>query len=70
MLGFHKILKKHDKWLPNKCKQFYVERLNEQPWVKGDYSDVMVTMSKIYSTLRGDEVSGFETHLSYSSVVN
>ncbi len=57
MLGFHKILKKHDKWIENKCKKFYVARLNEQPWVKGDYSDVMVTMSKIYSTLRGDEVS-------------
>ena len=42
--------------MPNKCKKFYVSRLNEMPWVKGDYSDVMVTMSRIYSTIRGDEV--------------
>lgn len=54
-LGFHKILKKHDRRLPNPCKAFYLSRLHEQSWVKGDYSDVLVTMSRIYSTIRGDE---------------
>lgn len=53
--GFHKILKKHDKRLPNPCKAFYIARLHEQSWVRGDYSDVIVTMSGIYSILRGDK---------------
>lgn len=53
--GFHKILKKHDKRLPNPCKAFYVARLHDQSWVRGDYSDVIVAMSKAYSALRGDE---------------
>ena len=56
--GFHKILKKHDRRLPEQpCKLFYVNRLNSQSWLKGDCSDVMVTMSRIYSVLRGDEVN-------------
>ena len=55
--GFHKILKKHDRRLPNPCKAFYVARLHEQSWIKGDYSDVMVTLSRIYSAIRGDEES-------------
>lgn len=53
--GFHKILKKHDRRLPNPCKAFYTTRLHDQSWVRGDYSDVMVKMSKVYSSLRGDE---------------
>lgn len=54
--GFHKILKKHDRRLPsNPCKLFYVSRLHDQAWVRGDYSDVLVSMSKIYGMLRGDE---------------
>ena len=53
--GFHKILKKHDKWLPNPCKAFYLTRLHDHHWVRGDYSDVIVSMSNIYSNLRGDE---------------
>ncbi len=52
--GFHKILKKHDRWLPNPCKAFYLSRLHNQSWVRGDYSDVLVGMSSIYSSLRGD----------------
>ena len=52
--GFHKILKKHDRRLPNPCKAFYIARLHEQSWVRGDFSDVIVTMSRIYSTIRGD----------------
>jgi len=53
--GFHKILKKHDRWLPNPCKAFYLTRLHNQTWVRGDYSDVIVSMSSIYCSLRGDE---------------
>jgi len=52
--GFHKILKKHDRWLPNPCKAFYLTRLHSQSWVRGDQSDVIVLMSSIYSSLRGD----------------
>lgn len=60
-MGFHKILKKHDRRLPNPCKAFYTARLHEQSWVRGDYSDVMVSMSRVYSKLRGDrEVEGKE----------
>lgn len=54
-MGFHKILKKHDRRLPNPCKEFYMARLHDQSWVRGDFSDVMVTMSRVYSKLRGDE---------------
>ena len=53
--GFHKILKKHDKRLPNPCKAFYVSRLHEQAWIRDDHSDLIVKMSSLYSTLRGDE---------------
>jgi len=53
--GFHKILKKHDKRLPNACKSFYIARLHEQGWVKGDYSGMIVTMSQMLSYLRGED---------------
>eukprot|EP00981_Chlorochromonas_danica_P013550 scaffold6470_cov243-Ochromonas_danica.AAC.2 len=53
--GFHKILKKHDRRLPNPCRAFYAARLHDQSWVRGDYSDVIVSMSRVYSKLRGDE---------------
>lgn len=53
--GFHKILKKHDKYCPgNPCKTFYVSRMHSQAWVRGDYSDVVVRLSAIYSALRDD----------------
>jgi SPX domain protein involved in polyphosphate accumulation len=33
--GFHKILKKHDKCLPQApCRQFYIAHLHQQPWVQ------------------------------------
>lgn len=53
-LGFHKILKKHDRHLPNPCKSFYISRLHDQNWVRGDYSDVIVMMSRVYGAIRGD----------------
>jgi SPX domain protein involved in polyphosphate accumulation len=52
--GFHKILKKHDRHLPNPCKAFYLARLHDQSWVRGDYSDILVSMSRVYSAIRGD----------------
>lgn len=56
-MGFIKILKKHDKRLPNPCRAFYTSRLHEQSWVRGDFSDVMVSMSRIYSKLRKDNTA-------------
>jgi SPX domain protein involved in polyphosphate accumulation len=56
-MGFHKILKKHDKNLPySPCKAFYVNRLHAQAWVRGD-SDVVVRLSNIYSALRSDHTA-------------
>jgi SPX domain protein involved in polyphosphate accumulation len=55
-MGFHKILKKHDRYLPNNpCKSFYISRMHGQAWVRGDYSDLVVRLSTIYSQLRCDE---------------
>jgi SPX domain protein involved in polyphosphate accumulation len=54
-MGFHKILKKHDRRLPNPCKAFYVGRLYDQSWVRGDFSDVFVKVSRLYSQIRGDD---------------
>ena len=57
-MGFHKILKKHDKNLPNNpCKSFYVSRMHQQAWVRGDYSDLVVRLSQIYAKLRDDHVA-------------
>ncbi|KAL3810985.1 hypothetical protein ACHAXA_008571 [Cyclostephanos tholiformis] len=57
-MGFHKILKKHDKNSPgHACKQFYINRMHNQAWVRGDYSDVVVRLSAIYSCLRDDHVA-------------
>jgi len=57
-MGCHKILKKHDKNLPNfPCKIFYVSRIHAQAWVRGDYSDLVVRLSHIYAGLRDDHVA-------------
>ena len=57
-MGFHTILKKHDKYLPNNpCKAFYVSRMHAQAWVRGDYSDLVVRLSQIYSQVREDHVA-------------
>jgi hypothetical protein len=58
--SFHLILTpycttSHHRHLPNPCKAFYTARLHDQSWVRGDYSDVMVTMSRVYEVIRGDE---------------
>jgi SPX domain protein involved in polyphosphate accumulation len=56
-MGFHKILKKHDKKLATPIKGYFLSRLHLQPWVRGDHSDLLVTMSRVYSSLRGDEAN-------------
>ena len=53
--GFRKILKKHDKNLPTPCSAFYIGRLHQQAWVRGDFSDVIVNISRLYSLIRGDQ---------------
>jgi len=54
-MGFHKILKKHDKNLPQKpVHQFFINILHNQPWAMGNYSDLLVKLSNVYSNLRGD----------------
>eukprot|EP00535_Pseudo-nitzschia_heimii_P008022 CAMPEP_0197179168 /NCGR_PEP_ID=MMETSP1423-20130617/4214_1 /TAXON_ID=476441 /ORGANISM="Pseudo-nitzschia heimii, Strain UNC1101" /LENGTH=735 /DNA_ID=CAMNT_0042629045 /DNA_START=53 /DNA_END=2260 /DNA_ORIENTATION=- len=61
-MGCHKILKKHDKNLPNvPCKAFYVSRMHAQAWVRGDYSDLVVRLSHIYAGLRDDHVADENT---------
>lgn len=62
-MGFHKILKKHDKNSPSHaCKQFYINRMHNQAWVRGDYSDVVVRLSAIYSALRNDHAAEENTN--------
>jgi SPX domain protein involved in polyphosphate accumulation len=64
-MGFHKILKKHDKFCPaNPCKTFYINRMHSQAWVRGDYSDVVVKLSYIYSMLRNDQAGEENTDAS------
>lgn len=54
-MGFHKILKKHDKMLPHApCQQFYISHLHQQKWVQGTSSNILVRLSTVYSQLRGD----------------
>jgi len=66
-MGFHKILKKHDKYCPaNPCKTFYVNRMQSQAWVRGDYSDVVVRLSSIYSSLRKDQAAEENADVSQS----
>ena len=58
-MGFHKILKKHDKQLPHSpCRQFYISHLHNQPWVQGSYADLLVTLGHVYADIRGDHERG------------
>jgi len=60
-MAFSKILKKHDKNLPNPCKPFYMARLHNQKWIRGDYSGVLVKMSRIHSIIRADQAGEADT---------
>ncbi len=58
--AIYKILKKHDKLLPRSppCRTFYMSRLHNRrkSWMRGDYSDVLVCLSRLFGDLRGDHV--------------
>ncbi|KAK2080664.1 hypothetical protein QBZ16_000518 [Prototheca wickerhamii] len=57
-MACHKILKKHDKLLPKTpCRQFYISHLHQQPWIQGNFSDMMVILSGVFSELRGDTLA-------------
>jgi len=54
-MGVHKILKKHDKNVKEQpIRQFYISRVHQQPWVQGNFSDIIVHLSNIHSLLRQD----------------
>mmetsp|Transcript_22465 Transcript_22465/g.53899 ORF Transcript_22465/g.53899 Transcript_22465/m.53899 type:complete len:971 (+) Transcript_22465:80-2992(+) len=54
--AFEKLLKNHDKLLPNTpCHQFYMAKLRNQDWIKSDFSDVFVALSDCHSLLRQDD---------------
>ncbi len=58
--AIYKSLKKHDKLLPRspQCRKFYMSRLHNRrkSWMRGDYSDVLVSLSRLFGDLRGDHV--------------
>ena len=49
--GFHKILKKHDRHLPNPCKAFYTARLHDQAWVSIIISSSNLTVNEFDLTV-------------------
>jgi hypothetical protein len=54
-MAFHKILEKHDRFLPQvPCKDFYLAKLQQQGWLKNDFSKSFVLLSKIHAKLRGE----------------
>lgn len=40
------------------CRQFYISHLHNQPWIQGNYSDLLMSLSAVYSELRGDVAAG------------
>mmetsp|Transcript_29232 Transcript_29232/g.94304 ORF Transcript_29232/g.94304 Transcript_29232/m.94304 type:complete len:754 (-) Transcript_29232:525-2786(-) len=48
-----KLLKKHDKVLPTlpPIKAFYLARMHDMRWVRNDYSDVVVRLSRLYNAV-------------------
>eukprot|EP00294_Goniomonas_avonlea_P015856 CAMPEP_0114541210 /NCGR_PEP_ID=MMETSP0114-20121206/1182_1 /TAXON_ID=31324 /ORGANISM="Goniomonas sp, Strain m" /LENGTH=573 /DNA_ID=CAMNT_0001725429 /DNA_START=123 /DNA_END=1845 /DNA_ORIENTATION=+ len=64
--GFHKILKKHDKMHPDTpFHAVYMMRLSKMKWVTGKYNDVLITLSKAISRLRGDVPTGQRASVDY-----
>lgn len=54
-LGLHKILKKHDKNIPDmRVHAFYANWIHREKWLSGDYSEELVMLSDVFSKLRGD----------------
>lgn len=54
-----KLLKKHDKVLPNlpSIKAFYTARMHDMRWVRNDYSDVVVRLSRLYAKVEAARLS-------------
>ena len=65
--GFHKILKKHDRWLTNPCRTFYLQRLQNHNWTRGDYSDVVRAVGRVAS---GGCIVGMGTRMQGTSRTN
>ena len=54
-LGFHHLLKLHDKRFPQaRYLDFYVKKMHTMGWIKGNHSKIFVNLSRLMSTLRGD----------------
>lgn len=54
-LGLHKILKKHDKNMPDmRVHAFYASWIHREKWLSGDYSEELVMLSNVFSQIRGD----------------
>lgn len=54
-LGLHKILKKHDKNIPDmRVHAFYANWIHREKWLSGDYSEELVMLSNVFSKIRGD----------------
>lgn len=55
-----KLLKKHDKVLTNlpPIKPFYTARMHDMRWVRNDYSDVVVRLSKLYAKVEAAKRGG------------
>lgn len=53
-----KLLKKHDKVLPQRgpIKAFYTARMHDMRWVRQDYSDVVVRLSRLYASAESADV--------------
>ncbi|KAG1677557.1 hypothetical protein FOA52_014455 [Chlamydomonas sp. UWO 241] len=52
--GLQKILKKHDKEVPNApVFPFYMSHIGSQPWVTGAHQDCQVTLTRIFTQLHG-----------------
>lgn len=57
-----KLLKKHDKVLPQRpIKAFYTARMHDMRWVRNDYSDVVVRLSRLYASKAPTVPSGTES---------
>lgn len=69
--AFEKLLKNHDRLLPNTpCHQFYMSKLRNQGWIRNDFSDVFVTLSDCHSLLRQDSTGQQNTDAKQDFVRN
>ena len=58
-----KLLKKHDKVLPERpCAAFYTARMHDMRWVRNDYSDVVVRLSRLNPTEPASSKGDDEAH--------